>query len=767
MQLTLGPDHDPQRYRARNRLALAVLFVAVLLLGVRLLLVQVVRGEKYQKFAAIERVTKVRSVAPRGLIKGADGTVLARNIESHSLSILTHRLKPDRVLPSAHTLRDLLDLTDAEYDQMVAELQRPQDPRKQRPVVVRRDLVSSHCPFDSSVLELVPDVRYGSCSTCGRVFEPVPARKACPFDQRRLVAHHDGWRCNTCNREFSDGRTCPYDQHLLHEGRHNLRCPLCQRTFNDEVAVLKAHMHQMPEARVEAEIRREYPFRYLASHLLGYLGFVTPAEMTPLLWLGPPRYHPTDRVGRAGLEAAFDRVLRGVDGEQVLVRRSSREEPAADLAELTAQMAPRPVVPGATLRLTLDLELQRAAKQALKDVYAGAVVVLDAHTGDVLALYSKPSFDPNTLGGKLADDAVQAYAPQLNRALHAFAPASTFKVVAAIAALELGLIKPSTTHHCPGYYDFGGHRFRCHSKRGHGEVDVRKALRASCDVFFYRVGEELGIDRIAEWAARLGFGEPTGVEVREALGRLPTMAWYRSHVRGGYYPGYALSTAVGQKDVLSTPLQLARVYTGLATGTVPEVRLVAGTEDAQGKLTVRESRLGRTVEVQPQTLALVRSALRAVVNEEGGTAYEAQPTRTTMAGKTGTAQAAQRPTKAAQALLADDPGALSRLSAWLQNDHAWFAGWAPADKPEITVAVLVEHGGSGGHNAAPIARQIADAWFARHPQAAPPVVAPKPQRSKSAPTETAPSDDADEKPEPDPDNQPSEVDDPPPAEEAP
>lgn len=772
MNLTLGPTHDGQRFRSNNRLALAVVFIGVLLLGTRLGLVQVVRGERYQKYAAIERVAKVRAQAPRGLVKGVDGEVLARNIESHSLEIMTNRVKPERIPAIALKLRELLDVTDAEYDQLLADLNKPVDPRKRRPLVVRKDLVSTHCPYDSSPLKLVAEVTYGFCSLCGRTYEPLPDKHTCPFDQRRLVqvgageGKGGGWHCPSCDRDFLQGNACPFDQHLIRHGQHNLQCPLCQRTFNDEVAVLRAHLHQLPEARVQADIQREYPFRYLASHVLGYMGYVDQRDMEPVVWLGPPRFAPTDRVGRSGVEKRFDTILRGVDGEQILVKRAGTEEQAKDLEELTSSMEPRPVLPGQSVRLTLDLELQRAAKVAMKDVYAGAVVVLDVHTGAVLAMYSKPSFDPNTMSGKRTPQTqgasdVAAYAPLLNRAVHAFPPASTFKVVAAVAGLELGIIRPNSTWRCPGYYDFGGRRFHCHLKRGHGEVNVQQALRSSCDVFFYHLGEQLGLDRMEEYARKLGFGEATGIEIQEATGRVPSMEWYKQHVKGGYYPGYALSTAVGQKDVTATPLQLARVYAALATGHLADAGLVAGLETQDGKVLPRPRGPGRDLEFKRSTLQLVRAALRSVVNEEGGTAYSAQPLHTTMAGKTGTAQAPQRPRKEVLELLHGDTAAINRLASWLQNDHAWFVGYAPADAPEIAVAVFVEHGGSGGHNAAPVGKAVVESWFARHgPKVQPVETLPvAPRKARVDKKDSGDEDPAAEVPVHDPEASPSVPDD--------
>lgn len=757
----LGPSHDAQRFHTRNRVAMAMVLVAVLILLVRLVVVQGVGGANYEKFATIDRVAKVRAQAPRGVIKGADGTVLARNLESHSLELLPSKVKSERVGPIVAVLRELLDMTDAEVDSLRAEVLKDADPRKRQPLVVRRDLVSTHCPYDSSQLELIPEVEYRFCTLCGRTFEPPPPKKACPSDQRKLqsIPGTDGLRCPSCEREFSDADVCPYDHHALRHGHHNLKCPLCQRSFNDEVAVLRAHLHQLPEARLQSEIQREYPFRYLASHVLGYVGFVTEADRAPYLpWL-PPRFALTDRLGKTGVERAFDQVLRGLDGEQVVVRRAGTEESAKGMDDLIAGLQPRPAVPGMSLRLTLDLELQRAAKVAMKDVFSGAAVVIDARSGQILALYSKPSFDPNILAGKRAprgktggDSSV--YAPYLDKALHAFPPASSFKVVAAIAALEEGVVTPSTTFHCPGYYDFGGRRFHCHSKRGHGEVNLREAIRSSCDVYFYHVGELLGLDRLGDWARKLGFGEATGIEISEATGRIPTREWYASHVKGGYYPGFALSTAVGQKDVTATPLQLARVFAAIGRdGTLPDLTLMAGFEGPDGKLLPRQAKAGgRDLPVHTSTLKLVRSALLAVVNDEGGTAYSAQASNVVMAGKTGTAQAAQRPRPEVVAQLAADPAALSRFTAWLLNDHAWFVGYAPAEDPDIVVVTFVEHGGSGGHNAAPIAAKIVESWFARHPRPQEIPAASAKSRKKAA----APTEEVDEIPVSDPEDVPSE-----------
>ncbi|MCB9740969.1 MAG: penicillin-binding protein 2 [Deltaproteobacteria bacterium] len=687
----------------------------ILLLGARLLLVQIVRGERYEQYAAIERVAKVRAQAPRGLLLGKDGDVLARNIESHRLELLGHRVKPERAEPIAKTLRTLLDMTDSEVKGLLTELRAPRDPRRRKPIVVRRDLVSTHCPYDSHRLELVGETPYGFCTTCGRTYEPPPQKPACPVDRRKLVpsGNGDGAHCPSCSREFSAATHCPYDDTPIHHGMHILRCPMCGRTFDDEVAKLRSHQHLLPESRVRTEIQREYPYRYLASHLLGYMSRVNARDLRPFEDGEEPRFAMDDRIGRTGLEKALDALLRGVDGEEVLVRRRGQEERGSDIAELMEAMAPKPTIPGLTARLTLDLALQRDVKVAMSHIHSGAAVALDVQTGAVLALYSKPSFDPNAWSGRLTPERkarvdASPFAPLMNKAVHPFPPASVYKVVASAAALEEGLVTPQTTHHCPGFYEFGGRRFRCHKRSGHGEVNLSQALEQSCDVYFYKVGEQLGIDTLAAYARKMGFGEQTGIEIRESSGMVPTKGWYEEK-KGRYFPGFALSTAVGQKDATATPLQVARVYAGIARGGVlPNVSVLDRFEQGGAPITPHGRAPARDMGLRKSTLDAIKLGLVAVVESESGTARKSRVEGLRMAGKTGTAEAAQRaPT--------DAP---ADIEHWLKEDHAWFVAYAPVDKPRIVVAVFVEHGGHGGHVAAPIVSRILGRWASRQPPSA-------------------------------------------------
>jgi penicillin-binding protein 2 len=733
----LGPSHNAAAFSVRNKLALLVIVAGLGVLMVRLVLVQVVRGPQYERFAAVERVSKVRAIAPRGVIIGNRGEVMARNIESHRLEILLRRVRPERAVPIADTIRTVLDVTDSEYNGLIAELRHPHRPRRNAPLVVRHGLVSNHCPYDSHALEMSGEVPYSFCSTCGRRYEQPPRRHLCPVDRRRLhpSGNGDGLHCTICGREFLDKETCPYDDTPVQRAMHILRCPICGRTYNDEVALLRSQLHLLPEARVRAEIQREYPYRYLASHLLGYMARVNQRDLRPFVAGGPARFSLNDRTGRTGLERSLDTLLRGVDGDQVLVRRRGTEEDASDLRELIEVMQPKPTLPGLSVHLTLDLELQRTAKVAMSHVRSGAAVVLDARTGKVLVLYSKPSFDPNVWSGRLTAELKARidsnhYAPMLNKAVRAFSPASTYKVVTTVAALEQGLITPETKHHCPGHYEFGGRRFRCYNRDGHGNLDLLSALQKSCDVYFYKVGEKLGIDRLHRYGREMGFGESTGIEIHESVGRVPSRAYYSDrNIR--YFPGFALSTAVGQKDVTATPLQLARVFAGIASGgQLPSVTLLDSLQRAGKRVEVMGRRPGRRVELKPQTLATLRDGLTRVVEREGGTAYRHRLAGVRVAGKTGTAEAAERGKK----------GLPKAVKRWLKEDHAWFAAFAPAAQARIVTVVFVEHGGGGGAVAAPIAKRIMAAWFKAHPDAMTTAKVADPRPGLDAPSQVSATD---------------------------
>jgi penicillin-binding protein 2 len=455
-----------------------------------------------------------------------------------------------------------------------------------------------------------------------------------------------------------------------------------------EVAAIEARRLEMPEASVEVVPLRSYPLGSAAAHSLGRVGEVTDRQLQSADF---EELAPGDLVGQAGLESQYNRSLMGTDG----VRRLIVNSRGAEVAETER----RPPVDGPSLTLTLDSDLQTAMERAFNG-RAGSAVALDPETGEILAMTSTPGYDPNVfstgldpaLWGKLSTD---PETPLMNRVIQGqYAPGSLFKVVMAVAALEEGVITPQTTFYCPGYLSIYGTVFRCHRASGHGMVNVTKALQQSCNVFFYEVGVRLEIERIARYAKMLGLGSVTGVDLpHEASGLVPSPEWKERVLKSKWYAGETVSVAIGQGQVTVTPLQMARIAAFLATGRLPQPHLVK----AIGGVPVATPE-PQTLPIKPETLAIVREGMRQVVNEMG-TGWRAQLPGITVCGKTGSAQVV------AHAVLARHTGMQSVLP------HGWFIGFAPEDKPRIALAVLVEHGGSGGEAAAPVAHDILARFF--------------------------------------------------------
>jgi penicillin-binding protein 2 len=456
-----------------------------------------------------------------------------------------------------------------------------------------------------------------------------------------------------------------------------------------EVAVLEARRFELREASVEVVPVRSYPLGSSAAHALGRVGEVTERQ------LRSPEFAeqaPGDLVGQAGIEAAYNRSLMGRDGFRKVVVNSRGLE-VAEAERVPPQDGPR-------MTLTLDAELQRAVDQAFEG-RAGTAVALDPESGEILAMASTPAYDPNVfttgidaaLWAQLASDPAT---PLMNRVIQAqYAPGSTFKIVTAIAALEEGIIGPATTFYCPGYLAVYGTVFRCHKAAGHGMLDVRRAMAQSCNVFFYQVGMRLEIERIARWAKRLGLGTPTGVDLpHEAPGLVPSPEWKLRVQRAQWFAGETVSVAIGQGQLTTTPLQLARLAAAVANGgRLVQPHLVRAIGERPAPLPPPTP-----LALRPETLALVRSGMRAVVNDQG-TGWRARLSGVAVCGKTGSAQLV------AHARLVKSGQAPSLVP------HGWFVGFAPDDRPRIALAVLVEHGGSGGEAAAPVARRILARFF--------------------------------------------------------
>jgi penicillin-binding protein 2 len=353
------------------------------------------------------------------------------------------------------------------------------------------------------------------------------------------------------------------------------------------------------------------------------------------------------------------------------------------------------------------MELEQAVERAMRAHTAGAVVVVDVRTGRLLALYSKPDFDPNDLAGGSGHDRIREafnklytdpLRPMLDKTMSGvFHPGSTFKPFSALAALEDHLLPPEQKERCDGFLSFGRRIFHC--THVHGKVDMHGAIAQSCNIYFFKLAESVGMDRIARVANEFGLGQKTGIGVNpESPGRIPTRSWYALHYKGQFRIGFTLNTSIGQGATTVTPLQLALAYAALANGgTVYSPQLVRAVETSDGAV-VQDfpPRVRQKAKIAPENLARVTEALYAVVNAEHGTAYPVRDKNLEVAGKTGTAQTGYVNTGN------DDP-----KKAWyLSRDHAWFAAYSPAKAPEIAVVVLIEHGGSGPTVAAPIAMQV-------------------------------------------------------------
>ena len=474
---------------------------------------------------------------------------------------------------------------------------------------------------------------------------------------------------------------------------------LKRRISRTEMARLEVHRLELPGVIVRARPVRHYPFGPLLGPTLGYVGEVSPRELsTPAF----AEYEPGDMIGRSGLEWAWEGTLRGLaGGQQVEVDVRGRE---------LRVLAEKPSEPGRNLVLTIDRRLQEAAREALGD-QVGAVVVLDVRTGDVLAAVSSPSLDPNELARGVGPDRWREISsdpryPLQNRVVQGlYPPGSTFKVATALAGLAEGVITPKTRVFCPGEYRFAGRGYRCWKKAGHGWVDLERALVESCDVYFYQLGLDLGVDAISRWAGELGLGRPTGIDLPgERGGLVPTKAWKRRARGEPWYAGETLSVAIGQGFTMTTPLQLASMMAAVADpqGRRLRPRLVVRIEEPGGRpiQEVPVQEVGR-LPFRRTHLERVRRALRQVVAGAHGTARKADVEGFPVAGKTGTAQVVKLP---------EERNRPEEEIPWEHRDHALFVGYAPTDDPRIAFAVVVEHGGPGGSTAGPVARRVVEAY---------------------------------------------------------
>ncbi len=471
-----------------------------------------------------------------------------------------------------------------------------------------------------------------------------------------------------------------------------------------EVAYVESRRASLPMLSVEVESRRDYPYGSLAAHVIGYVGEVSDGQVKA----DPEgQYALGEIVGKAGVERQFDRDLRGSKGwKQVVVNSLGREIQEMDEGR-------RPTA-GHALRLNLDLDLQQTLEEAYGEE-AGSAVFLDPNSGAVLAMVSRPAFDPNIFARRFSEDAWRTLSgdprhPLQDRAsLSKFAPGSVFKIIMAIAALEEGVAGPDRTSLCRGSWRFGRRSYRCwaRSKGGHGVLGLREAITQSCNVYFYRLGDDMGIERIARWAKKFGLGRPTGIDLpHEESGTVPDPEWKKKAYPADpkWHPGETISVSIGQGALEVTPLQMAVFAATIANGgTIYRPRLIQARETHAGvEEALQAGEVVSKVALRPATLELIRDAMWAVVNEQG-TGGRARIEGRDVCGKTGTAQVyrASRDT---------DADKLDKA----RRDHAWFIGFAPKDDPKLAWAVFVQHGGHGGTTAAPIARLVLERYFLKH-----------------------------------------------------
>jgi penicillin-binding protein 2 len=650
----LVPRTDVGEFRRRFKWMALVAFLAFTAVVCRLFELQVLEGASYAAIAHDNIIRHVPLPTTRGVIYDREGKVLASSRAAYDIYVV-----PGRVMRSA----------------------RPAHPGRRESIDDREDT----WPKIADVLRLNPEER---------------AR----FDQKIHAA------CVT-----DDDKSPCWHPVLVR-----------QDLSRDTVAELRQHESELAGADVVRAPVRYYPWKNLAAHTIGYVAEIdaeTLAKVRPPGYdalspdekqaKNPEGYESGDVLGATGIEHAWESYLRGQRGwEERVVDARGRYRTGPEAERLKDKNARQDPIPGRDVRLTLDIELEQAVEKAMHAQRAGAAVVVEVRTGRLLAMYSKPDFDPNDLSGgggkeRMRQTVSRLYGDPLQPTLDkttsgSFQPGSTFKPFAALAALEGKKLDPDDTERCDGYLTFGRRLFHC--THVHGRVNMHEAIAESCNIYFIKVAEAVGMDDISKMATEFGLGEKTGLGVNpEATGRMPTRSFYALRYGGRFFQGYTMNATIGEGATTVTPLQLALAYAALGNGgTLYSPELVRAVETEDGTVVQDFApRVRRKVSIHPENLARVNDALYGVVNDpppHQGTAYPVRDPELDVAGKTGTAQTAPPPASAAE----KDP----RMMDWYRANHAWFAAYAPAKSPEIAVALLVEHGGAGPTVAAPIAIQI-------------------------------------------------------------
>ncbi len=594
---------DTEWYRHRFIVCICLVLTAFAFLGIRLIHLQIVRGEYYHELSKDNCIRKKHIPAFRGLIYDRHGHLLVENRPSFNL-----RITPKDADPLEQTVQRL-------------------------------------CGY----VAMTPSA----------VMEKIHKDSAGPYDSILI-------------RDDIDRNT---------------------------MAAIAAHRFELPGVSIEARARRHYLYPTMGAHLLGYMGELNPEEVRGKKFRDK---QTGDYVGRFGAEKVFEDALSGRSGGRIIQVNAG--------GQIVAVLDEVPPAPGDNLFLTIDFALQKKAESLLEG-RVGAVVAMDPGSGEILAMSSTPSFNPNHFVDGMSAKQWSALTsdpdrPMMNKAIQAaYPPASTYKMVTAMAALEEGVTGPDEETYCPGHYRYGNRLYYCWKKYGHGHMNVTAALKQSCDVYFYHMGRRLGVDKMAEYAIAGGLGSPTGIVLdREDDGLVPTAEWKQRRFGVPWQGGENLSIAIGQGYNLTTPIQMAVLTSAVANGGFRyQPRILKRIETVEGKIVKKGGPVlkGR-LPVSDTTLALVRKGLWQVVNERHGTAYWHVRDKTIeISGKTGTAQIVSRKR--------GDPRAETYEDRF--KPHAWFVGYAPSKAPRIAVSVLIEHGEHGSSGAGPIAGELMKSYL--------------------------------------------------------
>jgi penicillin-binding protein 2 len=491
---------------------------------------------------------------------------------------------------------------------------------------------------------------------------------------------------------------------------------LIENATMEQVIAVRLRRYELVGINYQQVPARKYPASDLAAHLFGYVSEINDAQLARAEYAG---LEPGAMVGQAGVEQAYNKLLMGSDGDKYVIVNSLGREIREVRTELPRE--------GRRLQLTIDADVQRAVEEGFRaGGYNGAAVLLDPRNGEVLSLVSLPAYDPNAFAGGI-DRATWAslntdkLRPLQDRALQGrYSPGSTFKIAVAAAALQEGVITPDFKVHCTGGASFYGRFFQCWKKGGHGTVDLRHAIEQSCNVYFYTVGNMLGVDRIHKWASALGLGEETGIDLpNEVQGLVPSTEWKRKRYNEKWYAGETISVAIGQGQVSLTPLSLAVMMMTVANGgTRYTPHILKAMDEGKGWVPVQPPPPKAVVPMKPENVAAIRDGLWMVVNG-AGTGGRARIPGRDVAGKTGTAQVISL------------SGARAMAGKMDVRDHGWFVFVAPRDNPQIAGVVFAEHAEHGA-NAAPIAKFAMETYFAKLEGKPLPTLTPPPAPAPAA-----------------------------------